>query len=50
MEQTQKENINTENKKKSASDSDEEEQMSEEELKLWEKINAILKEYHLTAF
>ena len=37
-------------KVKSDSDSDKEEEQSPEEKALWEKIDAVLKEYHLTAF
>ena len=32
------------------SDSDEEEKLSDAEKQLWEKIDGVLKEYHLTAF
>jgi len=32
------------------SDSDSEEELSEAEKKLWDKINEVLKEYHLSAF
>ena len=32
------------------SDSDEEDKMTDDEKVLWDKINGVLKEYHLTAF